>query len=213
MPSAADTKNSADPDRRARQPYSAATASADDSLAELIRQRSNGRTDDLNEVLPLIYEELRDIAARYLKRERLNHTLQPTALVHESYLRLVGQHSVDWRDRLQFLSIAARMMRRVLANYAKARKTGKRDAGAPLLELDAALEVSGGQRLDALLVEDALRELEAMDSRQAQVVELRFYGGLSNEETAEVLGISTATVQREWMTARQWLYREITSAR
>jgi len=163
----------------------------------------------LNAALPAIYHELRDIAANYLRRERPNHTLQPTALVHESYLRLLGQHSVNWNNRLHLISVAARMMRRVLSNYASARKTVKRGSGAPLLELDAALEISNSAKINVLRLEEALRELETMDVRQARVVELRFYGGLTIDETAEVLGISSATVQRDWVTARQWLHREI----
>ena len=163
----------------------------------------------LNAALPAIYDELREIAANYLRQERPNHTLQPTALVHESYLRLLGQHSVNWNNRLHFISVAARMMRRVLSNYATARKTVKRDSGGPLVELDAALEMSNSAKINVLRLEEALRELETMDARQARVVELRFYGGLTIDETAEVLGISSATVQREWVTARQWLHREI----
>lgn len=211
MPSAADAEKSPRMGRASAPCRPADPPPVEDGLAELMRHQTDDQADNLNAALPAIYEELRDIAASYLRHERPNHTLQPTALVHESYLRLLGQHSVDWRNRLQFISIAARMMRRILANYATARKTDKRDAGAPLLELDAALEVVGGARLDVVRLEQALRELEAMDARQAQVVELRFYGGLTIEETAEVLGISAATVQRDWVIARQWLYREITA--
>lgn len=166
-------------------------------------------TTRLNAALPDIYNELRDLAASYLRRERPDHTLQPTALVHESYLRLAGQHSVDWNNRLQFLSIAARMMRRILANYAVARKAEKRGSGEPLLELDEALEFYDKGALSIVKVEEALRGLEAMDARQAQVVELRFFGGLTMEETAVVMGISSTTVKREWNTARRWLQREM----
>ena len=166
-------------------------------------------TSQLETELPALYNELRDLAASYLRHERPDHTLQPTALVHESYLRLTGQHSVDWGNRLQFLSIAARMMRRILANYAVARKAEKRGSGEALLELDHALEFYDKGVLSISKLEDALRGLEAMDPRQAEVVELRFFGGLTMEETAEVMGISPTTVKREWNTARRWLQREI----
>lgn len=162
--------------------------------------------------LPALYNELRELAAGYLRRERPDHTLQPTALVHESYLRLAGQHSVDWGNRLQFLSIAARMMRRILANYAAARKAEKRGSGETLLELDAALEFYDRGALGVAKLEEALSGLEIMDRRQAQVVELRFFGGLTMEETAEVMGISPTTVKREWNTARRWLHRELSDA-
>jgi len=169
-------------------------------------------TAALNAALPGIYNELRELAAGYLRRERQDHTLQPTALVHESYLRLVKQHAVDWGNRLQFLSIAARMMRRILSNYAAARDASKRGSGEPRLELDAALNFYDRKAVSIAAVDAALRGLERMDQRQAQVVELRFFGGLTIEETAEVMSISLATVKRDWMTARRWLQREISAA-
>ena len=168
-----------------------------------------GESTRLESELPALYNELRELAAAYLRHERPDHTLQPTALVHESYLRLTGQHSVDWGNRLQFLSIAARMMRRILANYAVARNAEKRGSGEPLLELDHALEFYDKGALSISKLEEALSGLEAMDPRQAQVVELRFFGGLTLEETAEVMGISATTVKREWNTARRWLQREM----
>lgn len=166
-------------------------------------------TAQLNAALPALYSELRDLAASYLRKERPNHTLQPTALVHESYLRLLSQHTVDWSNRLHFLSIAARMMRRILANYAIARKRNKRDSGEPLLELDAAIEFQDRTQLSVAKLEESLRALELLDPRQARVVELRFFGGLTIEETAELLCVSAITVRRDWMTARQWLQREM----
>jgi RNA polymerase sigma factor (TIGR02999 family) len=168
-------------------------------------------TTALNEALPGMYEELRGLAAGYLRHERSDHTLQPTALVHESYLRLVGQHAVDWKDRLQFLSIAARMMRRILSNYATARGATKRGSGELLLQLDAALDFYDRQALSIAAVDEALRGLEAMDPRQAQIVELRFFGGLTIIETAEVMHLSQGTVKQEWNTARRWLQREISA--
>lgn len=184
------------------------------TLAALLEGALPDATDttQLNAALPAIYNELRDLAASYLRHERANHTLQPTALVHESYLRLVRQQTVDWGNRLHFLSIAARMMRRILANYAAARKTNKRDSGEPLLELDEALEFHDRSKLDIARVDEALRDLEKMDARQARVVELRFFGGMTMDETAELLGISPTTVKRDWVTARQWLQREMSSA-
>jgi RNA polymerase sigma factor (TIGR02999 family) len=168
--------------------------------------------EGLNAALPALYDELRDMASAYLRHERPNHTLQPTALVHESYLRLMSQRTVDWNNRLHFLSVAARMMRRILSNYASARKANKRDGGEALLELDAALETFDQVPLSITKLEEALRGLELLDPRQARVVELRFFGGLTIEEAAEVLCISPKTVQRDWMTARLWLQREISAS-
>lgn len=164
---------------------------------------------EMNRALPALYNELREMPANYLRRERPDHTLQPTALVHESYLRLLNQRTVNWDDRLQFLSIAARMMRRILADHATARAAEKRGGGAPKLDLDAALEFCDQRAIDVGAVDQALRGLEAMDSRQAKIVELRFFGGLTVDETAEVMSLSPATVKREWTTARRWLQREI----
>ena len=166
----------------------------------------------VNAALPAVYDELRQLAASYLRRERTDHTLQPTALVHESYLRLLDQKTVDWSNRLEFLSIAARMMRRILADHAIARKAEKRGGGVPKVQLDAALDFCNDRAIDVTAVDDALRDLEAMDSRQAHLVELRFFGGLTIDETAEVMAISPATVKREWMTARRWLQRELSAS-
>ncbi len=168
-------------------------------------------TGALNAALPAIYDELRAMASAYLRNERPDHTLQPTALVHESYLRLVAQHAVDWNNRLQFLSIAARMMRRILSSHARARSRVKRGSGEPRLELDWAVELYDTRAVDVAAVDEALRDLEKLDSRQARVVELRFFGGLTMEETAEVLGLSPATVKRDWVTARRWLKREMSN--
>jgi RNA polymerase sigma factor (TIGR02999 family) len=171
-----------------------------------------GRDPTVNAALPAVYDELRQLAANYLRRERTDHTLQPTALVHESYLRLLNQKTVDWSNRLEFLSIAARMMRRILADHAIARKAEKRGGGAPKVQLDAALDFCNDRAIDVAAVDHALRDLEAMDPRQAHLVELRFFGGLTIDETAEVMAISPATVKREWMTARRWLQRELSAA-
>ena len=166
----------------------------------------------MNAALPAVYDELRRVAAGYLRHERSDHTLQPTALVHESYLRLASQHAVDWGNRLQFVSIAARMMRRILASHARARAVDKRGGGEPKLQLDAALEFYDARELSIAKVDEALRGLEALDARQARVVELRFFGGLTIAETAELMALSATTVKREWVTARRWLRREMSAA-
>ncbi|MDQ6912759.1 MAG: ECF-type sigma factor [Verrucomicrobiota bacterium] len=167
----------------------------------------------INAALPAVYNELREMAARYLRRERVDHTLQPTALVHESYLRLRNQRTVDWSNRLQFLSIAARMMRRILSDHADARNASKRGGDTTKLQLDSALEFCDQRAISIASVDQALRDLEALDPRQAQVVELRFFGGLTISETAELMALSEATVKREWLTARRWLQREISNGR
>ncbi len=176
-------------------------------MAELLPPGAT--TTSMNTALPAVYNELREMAARYLRRERSDHTLQPTALVHESYLRLRNQRTVDWNDRLQFLSIAARMMRRILSDHADARNASKRGGDMPKLQLDSALEFCDERAISIAAVDQALRDLEALDPRQAQVVELRFFGGLTIAETAELMALSEATVKREWVTARRWLQREI----
>jgi RNA polymerase sigma factor (TIGR02999 family) len=173
---------------------------------------SGSKNSAINSALPAVYDELRTLAANYLRRERSDHTLQPTALVHESYLRLVNQKTVDWSNRLEFLSIAARMMRRILSDHAVARKAQKRGGGAPKVQLDDALDFCDDRAIDIAAVDHALQGLEAMDARQAHLVELRFFGGLTIDETAEVMAISPATVKREWMTARRWLQRELNAA-
>jgi RNA polymerase sigma factor (TIGR02999 family) len=188
----------------------ASESAAPSALDNFLAGGSNNPT--VNAALPAVYDELRQLAGSYLRRERSDHTLQPTALVHESYLRLLNQKTVDWSNRLEFLSIAARMMRRILADHAIARKAEKRGGGAPKLQLDAALDFCTDRAIDVAAVDDALRDLEAMDPRQAHLVELRFFGGLTIDETAEVMAVSPATVKREWMTARRWLQRELAHA-
>ncbi len=166
----------------------------------------------LEGMLPQLYDELRQLAASYLRRERPNHTLQPTALVHEVYLQLLGDRPVDWKDRAHFLGIAARIMRRILSDSAVARNAQKRGGGAVQVALDEALNFSSACDVSLSGVDEALRSLEAVDARQGQIVELRFFGGLTIEEVAEVLQVSPATVKREWSTAKLWLQRELASA-
>jgi RNA polymerase sigma factor (TIGR02999 family) len=170
---------------------------------------SNGDQAALEELMPLVYGELRRLAGAHLRRERCAQTLQSTALVHEAFLRLVNQNNVHWRSRAHFYGIAARMIRRILVDHARAQHAVKRGAGAVKLELDNAMAASEQRELDLLALDDALLRLAGMDERQGRIVELRFFAGLSVEETAEVMQLSTATVKREWSSARAWLYREM----
>ena len=157
-------------------------------------------------LLPLIYGELRRLAASYLRRERPGHTLQPTALVHEAYVRMLDQRQVDWSNRAQFMGIAAVMMRRILVNHARDRVADKRGGGAEHVPLTLAGEGIGATEVNLLDLHDALDRLGAADPRKAQIVELKFFGGLTTDEIAETLRISTATVERDWKFARAWLH-------
>jgi len=152
---------------------------------------------------------LRRLAARYLRQERHGHTLQSTALVHEAYLKLVGQNNVRWQNRAHFFGIAAQMIRRILVDYARARSADKRGSGAEKLSLDEAIALPGGPDLDLVALDDALEGLATIDPRQSRLVELRFFAGLTLEETAEVLQMSLATAKRDWVSAKAWLSREI----
>jgi len=177
-------------------------------LTALLRDASEGDQNALDRLMPLVYGELRKIAASYLRRERKDHTLQPTALVHEAYLRLTNQRDMAWQNRAHFYGIAAQMMRRILVDHARKRQAAKRDARSWKV---ATAEVDGGAESapELLALDRALEELEKIDPQQAKIVELRFFGGLTVEETAEVAGISPRTVKREWRTAKAWLRREI----
>ena len=163
----------------------------------------------LAEELPRVYDELRGMAANFLRNERAEHTLQPTALVHEAYLRLIDQRRVDWTNRAQFFAVAAHMMRRILVKHAIRRKRTKRGSGVANVSLDSAMEVFDGEAVSVLALHRALRDLERVDPRQAQIVEMRFFAGLTVEDTAEALSISPATVKREWTVAKLWLTREM----
>jgi RNA polymerase sigma factor (TIGR02999 family) len=179
------------------------------TISQLLVEWSEGDRAALDRLMPLVYDELRRLARSYLRRERPDHTLQATALVHEAYMRLIDQHSVSWQNRAHFFGIASQMMRRILVNHALARATAKRGGHAEKLALDEAIVVDGERQIDLVVLDDALKELEAADARQCRIVELRFFGGLSIEETAEVLKLSPATVKREWNTAKLWLRRRI----
>lgn len=179
------------------------------SLSQLLIEWANGSQAALDQLTPLVYGELKKLARGYLRRERADHTLQATALVHEAYVRLMQQEPVNWQNRAHFFGIAAQMMRRILVNHAVAKGTAKRGGQTPKLTLDEAVAFSEGRDIDLLSLDEALRELEALDERQSRIVELRYFGGLSIEETAEVLDISPATTKREWSTARLWLRRRL----
>jgi RNA polymerase sigma factor (TIGR02999 family) len=183
-------------------------------VTQLLINWSRGDQAALERLMPLVYGELRRLAAAYLRRERSNHTLQSTALVNEAFLRMVQQHEVQWRNRAHFYGIAAQMIRRILVDYARSQHAEKRGSGAVKLELDEAMAVAQtAPDVDLLALNDALDRLTLLDERQSRVVELRFFAGLSIEETAEVLHLSPASIKREWQTARAWLYREMSTAR
>jgi RNA polymerase sigma-70 factor (ECF subfamily) len=179
------------------------------NVTQLLKNAQIGDKTALDELLPLVYDELKRVAARQLSLERADHTLQATALVNEAYLILVGQHSIDWRNRAHFFSIAAEAMRRILVNHARARRAEKRGAGATCLALDDAASFSTGKDLDLLLLDAALKRLAEFDPEEARIVEMRFFGGLTLEEIAEVLGVSESTVKREWRSARAWLLSQL----
>jgi RNA polymerase sigma factor (TIGR02999 family) len=180
-------------------------------VTELLHRWNLGDREAMDRLMPIVYDELRRLAAGYLKAERPGHTLQPTALVHEAYLRLVRQDRVEWQNRAHFFGIAARMMRRVLVDHARRRQADKRDAGGFRLTIQVGEALDVPRDPELLELDQALGRLERLDADQARVVELRFFGGLTVEETATVLGISTATVKREWRTAKAFLRGEMAS--
>ena len=183
-------------------------------VTRLLRDWSDGRREALDELLPLVYEELRRLAHSYLTRERPDHTLQTTALVHEAYLKLIDQHSVNWQNHGQFFAISAQAMRRILIDSARRRTSVKRGSGGPKISLDEAATVCGEAADESLLALDvALQELKKIDAEQSKIVELRYFGGLTIEETAKVLKSSPATVKREWTMARAWLYQAMSDSR
>jgi len=169
--------------------------------------------NELDELMPVVYDELRRLAQKYLSRERAGHTLQTTALVHEAYLRLIDQKSVDWQNRAQFFGIAAQMMRRILINYAKDRQAKKRQGYSIRVSLDEAVNFFEKAEVDLTALDEALNELAALDPQQTQIVELRFFGGLTIDEVAKVLEISPATTKREWDSAKLWLRRRLGNRR
>lgn len=175
----------------------------------LLQELGDGSGDAPEKLLPLVYDELRRLAQGYLNNERAGHTLQATALVHEAYIRLVDWKNVSWQNRAHFFAVAARLMRKILVDHARARKAEKRGGTLQRLALDEAVSYPTGRDLDLVDLDDALRSLEELDRLQGNIVELRFFGGLTIDETAHALSISPATVKREWTVAKAWLYREI----
>jgi RNA polymerase sigma factor (TIGR02999 family) len=183
-----------------------------EDVTRLLVASSAGDRNAMDQLMPLVYDELRRLAQSYLNSERAGHTLQGTALVHEAYLRLIDQKQVQWQNRAHFFGLASQMIRRILVDYARGRKAEKRGSGAPKLSLEEALGVPGGTELDLVGLDDALKGLAKIDPDQCRIVELRFFGGLSIDETAAVVGVSPATVNREWASARAWLFREMSRA-
>ena len=177
-------------------------------VTRLLQDWCNGDQAALEKLMPLIYGELHNLAARYLRRENPGHSLQATALVNEAYLRLIGQHNVRWQNRMHFFAIAAQMMRCILVNYARDKHRAKRGGKVHRVTLDERIAFEE-RDLDLVALDDALNLLAEVDGRKSRLVELRFFAGLTIEETAEVLGISVATAKRDWMMARVWLYRKI----
>jgi RNA polymerase sigma factor (TIGR02999 family) len=178
---------------------------------ELIDRWRAGDVKALNDLLPLVYQELRLVAHRHMRNERANHLLQATGLIHEAYERLAGGHHAEIRNRSHFVAIASRLMRQVLIDHARSRLAAKRQGGI-YLTLSEAANIADRSEMDVLTLDDALTRLSEFDQQQARIIELRFFGGLSIAETAEALGISEATVKREWTTARVWLLRELQTA-
>jgi len=180
------------------------------AVTELLVRWRDGDREALEELLPLVYDELRRLANHYLRRERSDHTLQSTALVHEAYLRLAGPNAPQWQNRAHFFGIAARVMRQILVEHARAHHAAKRGGtGAYKLTLDAALDLPNQTDVDLIALDGALNRLSELDPQQSRIIELRFFAGLTIEDTSEVLGISPATVKRDWTSARAWLHREI----
>jgi RNA polymerase sigma factor (TIGR02999 family) len=184
-------------------------ASTPGGITQLLIAWNRGDQGARDELMPLVYDELRRLARAYLRRERPGHTLQPTALVNEAYLRLIDQSQVSWQNRAHFFGIAARLMRQVLVNHAEARRAAKRGGDAERISLNEVDRLAVDREVDLVALNEALKNLERIDPPQGQIVELRYFSGLTIEEVAEVMGVSAATVKREWATARAWLRREL----
>ena len=183
-----------------------------ENVTKLLKNWEKGDRAALDEMLPLVYSELKRLASYYLSRENAGHTLQTTALVHEAYMRLVNQEHVNWKNRAHFLGVAAEMMRRILVNHARDRAAAKRGGGAKRVSLSMA--GSGGEQpdIDVIALDQALTELAVLDSRKSRIVELKFFGGLTTEEIAEVMDVSHGTVEHDWKMARAWLYRAVSGS-
>ena len=179
-------------------------------VTEILKSYGDGDRAALDALLPLVYDELRVIARSYLRQERSDHTLQPTGLVHEAYLRLVNQQHVDWRNRAQFFGLAASMMRRILVNHAEAKRAQKRGGGVEKVSLEEVVVAFDDDVLDLLELNEVMLQLEQIDKQKSEIVELKFFGGLTIDEIAAVTNTSTATVEREWAFARGWLCKALT---
>lgn len=179
------------------------------NITKLLLDWRDGDGGALDRLMPLVYEELRRMANHYLRNERKGHTLQTAALVNEVYLRLIDHENIAWQNRAHFFGVAAQAMRRILVDHARARNYQKRGGGAQQVSLDQAASLAGDRAAELIALDEALQELAKMDERKARVVELRYFGGLSMEETAEALGVSVPTVTRDWNTAKAWLMREL----
>jgi RNA polymerase sigma factor (TIGR02999 family) len=182
---------------------------ADSNVTQMLAEWSRGDRAALDRLVPVVYGELQRMARRELHRERTDHTIQPTALVNELFVRLVAQHAASWQNRAQFFAVSARLMRRILVDHARARVAAKRGGKSPRVTFDAALDVAAAPELEIVAVDGALTRLEELDPRQARLVELRFFSGMTVEETAHVLGCSPRTVKREWRLARAWLFGQL----
>jgi len=182
---------------------------SNENVTQLLQSSIEGNRDALDQLLPLVYDELRRVARHQISKERANHTLQATALVNEAYMKLIGQHSVDWQNRAHFFSIAAETMRRILVNHAVERNAQKRGGGMTLLSLDDEIDFIHQRDLDMLALDEALKKLEEFDQTQAKIIELKFFGGMTNQEIASVMDVSESTVKREWRMAKAWLQTKI----
>jgi RNA polymerase sigma-70 factor (ECF subfamily) len=183
--------------------------SGTENITQLLIELTNGKRTAVDDLLPLIYGELRSLAANYLRRERSDHTLQPTALVHEAYLRLVDQTQVNWQNRAHFFGMAAQMMRRILVDHARAHKAGKRGSDYQKVSLDENIDKSVERSGELIALDEALNELATVDELKSRIVELRYFGGLTVEETAEVLGVTPVTINRHWRMAKAWLFGKL----
>lgn len=182
---------------------------AQSDVTQLLLDWNQGKPAALDELLPLVYNELRRLANSYLRREGSDHTLQGTALVHEAWIRMIDRGRVEWQNRAHFFGIAARLMRQILVDHARADRAEKRGGGKTMLALDEGIGVQEARNIEMLALDEALTRLAALDSQQARIVEMRFFGGLSVEETAAVLGVAPITVKRDWAVAKGWLFREL----
>ncbi len=178
-------------------------------VTQILQDLKDRQGEASEKLLPLVYNELRKLAGSYMRRERPDHTLQATALVHEAYLRLIDQTQADWKDRVHFFGIAARLMRQILVDHAREHNAQKRGGEVTKISIDEAISFTDEKEVDLVMLDSALKTLSSFDPEQCRIVELRFFGGLTIEETAEVLNISESTVKREWGLAKAWLRREI----